>query len=160
MNVAAVNDSTVSALAAQSASVASQSSSGSSSDSGISMNDFMKILAAELQYQDPLSDGSSGSGSSNSDYITQMVEYSLLSQVQTMTSQMQFASASSAVGQTAIYAATDSSGNVTYPTGTIVAVDLSGSTPAYLINGVWVDQSSISGFYQPASASGTASQDA
>lgn len=160
MNVMATSDSTTPVLAAQAVSAASQSSAGSSSSSGISMSDFMKILAAELQYQDPLSDSSSGGGSSNSDYITQMVEYNLLSQVESMTSQMKFASAPAALGQTAMYSATDSSGNVTYPTGTVTAVDLSGDNPAYLINGVWVDQSSIFGFYKSASDSGTAAQDA
>lgn len=121
------------------------------------MSDFMKILSAELQYQDPLSgDSSGGSSSSNSDYITQMVEYNLLSQVEAMTSQMKFASAPAAIGQNVIYAAKDSSGNVVYDKGAVSAVDLTGDTPSYLVDGVWVDQSSISGFYN-ASATGTGS---
>ncbi len=147
---AASTVSTASSLAA-----AAQSNSKSSSDNlGVSMSDFLKILSAELQYQDPMSDSSSG-GSSNTDYISQMVEYSLLAQVQSMTSQIKYASAPSAIGQTVLYTGKDDSGNVTYTTGTVSAVELSGDSPAYLVDGVWVDQSNIEGFCKAAPTTGT-----
>lgn len=136
---------------AAAASASTASAVKSSAASSFSMDDFLKILSAELQYQDPLSDSSSG-GSSNSEYVTQMVECNLLLQVQSLVTQSRIASAPSAIGQTVLYATRDADDNVAYHQGTVSAVELSGDTPSYLVDGVWVDQSGISGFYKAAPA--------
>lgn len=47
------------------------------SNSGLSVNDFLQIMAAELQNQNPMgSDG--GSGGSKTDYITQLAQFTTL----------------------------------------------------------------------------------
>ena len=140
-----------SALPADYASPASTAGTAGSSSSHLNMDDFLQILSAELQYQDPMSP------TDNSQYMAQMAQFSLLEQVESLSKQISFSAASSSIGQNVIYSLTDSSGNTAMSSGTIDAVDISSGTPAYLVNGQWLTQSEISGFYQPPASSGSTS---
>ena len=145
-----------SALAADYTSSASAAAStgSTSSSSSLNMDDFLQILSAELQYQDPMEP------TNNSEYMAQMAQFSLLEQVESLSKQISFSSASSSVGQNVLYSLTDSSGNTTVSSGTVDAVDISSGSPAYLVNGQWLTQSEISGFYQsPASSDSSTGSD-
>ena len=134
-----------------SASAANSSTGNKSSASNLNMDDFLQILSAELQYQDPMEP------TDNSQYMAQMAQFSLLEQVESLSKQISFSAASSSIGQNVLYSLTDSSGNTTVSSGTIDAVDISSGSPAYLVNGQWLTQSEISGFFQTPASSGSGS---
>lgn len=95
-----------------------------SNDAGkstISREGFLKILAAELQNQDPLSSGD------NNEYIAQMAQFSNLEQLDTLNTSMEklllsqkFQEGSTMIGKTAKIALDDGS----YKTGEVSTVRL------------------------------------
>lgn len=56
--------------------------------SGINMNDFLKILAASMS--NPSLGGESGGSSSGTDYISQLVQFTTLEQIQTLSSNVEY----------------------------------------------------------------------
>lgn len=57
--------------------------SNSESQSKVSMDDFLKIMAAEIKNQSPL--GGEGSSGSNTDYISQLAQFTTLDQLSSIT---------------------------------------------------------------------------
>ena len=57
----------------------SSTNSSSTGSQDITVDDFLQIMAAELQNQNPL--GSDGGGSSNTDYISQLAQFTMLEQM-------------------------------------------------------------------------------
>lgn len=55
----------------------------STGNQGLSVDDFLKIMAAELQNQNPM--GSEGSSGSNTDYISQLAQFTMLEQMSAVT---------------------------------------------------------------------------
>lgn len=129
-----------------SAAANSAASSTASSGSRLSIDECYQLIAAEFKYQSIFSDDSSG-GSSTSSSISEMLNITMLEQMQSIATAINLTSASASVGKSAIYLGTDTSGKSAELNGVISAVDLSGDTPAYLINGAWVPQSSIQQIY-------------
>jgi flagellar basal-body rod modification protein FlgD len=111
-------------------------SAGSSSE--LNMNDFFRLLAAELQYQDPLNP------TSNSEFMGQMAQFSTLTAIQQLIKLNNLTVATGAVGKNATYLTTDIDGNRVINTGVIDSVDLSSETLRAFINGEWVNFSNIS----------------
>lgn len=133
----------ISAVSASSAASASQTSGTSkSSGSNLDMNDFFKLMSAELQYQDPTNPVS------NDQYMSEMAQFSLLSQVETLSKSINLSVAADSIDKNAIYNIATKDGS-TQAAGKIVAVDLSGDSPKYVIGGNMVSQSDIVGFYDP-----------
>jgi flagellar basal-body rod modification protein FlgD len=131
-----------------------------SSSSAISTNDFYKLLAAEIQYQDPLSGSDSSSGSGSNNYITELAIMSATTAIQNMTKVENYAMASAMVGKTAAYTSTSTSptGKVVseIKTGKVEACDFTSETPRCYIaktssdgktSGEWVDFNLISKVY-------------
>lgn len=133
---------------------ATSSSTSSSKGSSLNMDDFFKLLAAELQYQDPTNP------TSNDQFMAEMAQYSTLSAIQGLEKLTNYSMASGLIGKTASYETlVTSNGNTTQETvtGEVEAVDFSGDTPqCYLVAAVdgknygdWVPYSQLSRVYAP-----------
>lgn len=89
---------------------------------------FMQLLVAQMKYQDPLQP------TSNTEYISQLANFSSLEEMQNLNSGMQLQRASSLVGQYVFMKVTDGSGNVTYPEGQVDYVVYEGNKAYLSIN--------------------------
>lgn len=74
---------------------------------------FLKLLVAEMQYQDPLEP------TSNTDYVKELASFSQIEAVQSVQDQMTTLKANSLVGKYVILNTQDSSGNSQYVSGKV-----------------------------------------
>lgn len=130
----------------------------SSSNAALSLNDFYKLLAAEMQYQDPSSDSSS-SGSSSNSYITELATLSEATAVQNLTKVTNYVMAAGLAGKTVGYTSTATSATgtttSTTKTGVVEAVDFTADTPRCYVattsngttTGSWVDYATVTKVY-------------
>lgn len=65
----------------------------------LDINDFLKLLVAQMSSQDPLGGGSSGGGSSGTDYIAQLAQFTMLQQLTTLSTSMSSSQAYSLIGK-------------------------------------------------------------
>ena len=82
-------------------------------NSSLDKDAFLQLLVAQMKYQDPLEP------TSNTEYISQLATFSELEEMQNLTSGMTLQRASGLVGQYVFMKVTDSSGNTTFPEGTV-----------------------------------------
>lgn len=128
----------------------SSSSSKSTSGSNLDMNDFFTLLAAQLQYQDPLS------ATSNDQYMAEMAQFSTLQAIQSLLKVENYTMATSVVGKKVSYVSTEMTASGSYSVatkaGTVEAVDFSGDTPKCYVSTTgddgkvtssWIDYSDI-----------------
>lgn len=109
----------------------SQSSLNASTKGNDSVNkeDFLQLLVAQMQYQDPLEP------TDNTQWVTQYAQFTQVEELQNMSSSMELSRASSLVGQTVIMNVTQSNGSTTTVQGSVEYVTYE-SGKAYLsING-------------------------
>lgn len=99
--------------------VGSSGSTASSSNMAIDTETFLKLLVAQLQYQDPLEP------QSDTDFVAQLSQLSSLTQLQDMNSSMDITRASGYVGKNITASVLDSdTGVTTYYTGEVSSVVL------------------------------------
>ena len=79
---------------------------------------FLKILVAEMQYQDPLEP------TSNTEWVSQMATFSQIEELQNMSESMQTGQAQNLVGKYVIMATTDSTGETKYVSGKVQTVEI------------------------------------
>ncbi len=92
--------------------------------------DFINLLVAEMQYQDPLEP------SSNTDYVAQMAQFSQVDALNSMQQSMKNMQASSLVGQTVVLSVTNATtGATTEVTGPVDFVQYEGSKTYLSVNG-------------------------
>lgn len=134
--------------------------SSSTSNAELTTNSFYKLLAAQIQYQDPLAGSDGSSGSNTSSYITDLAILSATSAIHDMTKVENYAMASAIAGKTVEYNSMtmSSTGKVSATTkvGSVEAVDFTGSVPRCYIastsddgktTGEWVEYSTITKVY-------------
>ncbi len=81
-------------------------------------NAFLKILVAEMQYQDPLEP------SSNTEWVSQMASFSQIEELQGMSDTISEQSAANLVGKRVIIAASENTtGETNYVTGTVECIE-------------------------------------
>lgn len=132
----------VSAMMATNNAAATQTNSKTATNKNkLDMDSFAQMLAAELKYQDP------SQSTDSTQYMTQMAQFSMLEGIQSMAKSLNVSNAAAVIGKSAIYNATDASGNTMPLTGTIMAADFSSGNATYLINGGWVSQDNITNLY-------------
>lgn len=125
----------ISSLTASAATTSTTSTSKTNSD--LDFEDWINLLATELQYQDPTDPVS------NSEYVSQMASLSSLSQIENIYSAVSNVEAYNMIGKSVTYQTTDSAGNTVEGTGTVSAVILSGGTAYLSINGSAVSLDSV-----------------
>lgn len=92
--------------------------------------DFINLLVAEMQYQDPLEP------SSNTDYVAQMAQFSQVDALNAMQQSMKNMQASGLVGQTVVLSVTNpTTGNTTEVTGKVDFVQYEGSKTYLSVDG-------------------------
>ena len=93
--------------------VSSLNKNAKTSNSSLDKDAFLQLLVAQMKYQDPLEP------TSNTEYISQLATFSELEEMQNLTSGMTLQRASGLVGQYVFMKVTDSSGNTSFPEGTV-----------------------------------------
>ena len=112
-------------------------SSASGADSLSTVDSFLKILASELQNQDPTEPVS------NTEYVAQLAQFNSLQQMSSLNGSMSKSQAYSLIGMQVSYTATDSSGNPVSGTGIAKSVVSSGNDVYVMVDGNKVKISSI-----------------
>lgn len=107
----------------------SSSTSSTSSTSGYDKDAFMKILVAQMKYQDPLEP------TSNTEYISQYATFTQVEQLSNMANAMSLSRASEMVGKTVKVTQTNESGTTSEIIGTVDYVTYSGSKAYISIDG-------------------------
>jgi flagellar basal-body rod modification protein FlgD len=92
----------------------------------LGINDFMKLLATQFEEQDPLKP------MDDTAFIAQTAQFTALQQATTLTQQVSQMASNTYIGRQV----TVNNGNGQLVTGTVSAVDTSGSSPNLIINGV------------------------
>ena len=118
-------------------------SSASGADSLSTVDSFLKILASELQNQDPTEPVS------NTEYVSQLAQFNSLQQMSSMNGSMSKFQAYSLIGMEVSYTATDSSGNTVSGTGTVKSVVSSDSEVYVMVDGNKVKLSSVTSVTTP-----------
>ena len=117
------------AAAAASATPNTSSTSSSSATSGsgqtLNQNDFLKLLVAQLQYQDPTNP------QSDTQMAAQMAQFSTLTASTQTSSSLAMLQANSLVGTTVTVQTTP--GSNTVATGTVTGVDMSSGSPQIIV---------------------------
>jgi flagellar basal-body rod modification protein FlgD len=132
-----VSTSAISSLTSTTTTTSATSTSSTTSNSSLDFEDWINLLATELQYQDPSDPVSS------SEYVSQMASLSSLSQIENIYSAINNVEAYSMIGKSVTYETTDSSGDTTQYTGTVDSVILSGGNTYLSIGGSTVSLASV-----------------
>ncbi|NCC86333.1 MAG: hypothetical protein EOM05_00495 [Clostridia bacterium] len=109
----------------------------SDDDSGLGVNDFMNMLVAQLSNQDVMNP------SQDTEFITQMAQFTSLKAMQSIADLSQTQYAASIVGKNVIVAAYDKSGKFTQDTGSVDRVKFVDGRSVVTVNGVDYELSSI-----------------
>lgn len=98
---------------------------------------FMKIMAAQLQNQDPTNPVK------NTEYVSQLAQMKSLSQLQGLSNMVMTNSAYNLIGKSVTYQTTDAAGKSVSATGMAQAVVNKGNVPYLLVNGGLVNVSDV-----------------
>lgn len=109
----------------QNESASTKKSSGSSLDKDA----FLQLLTTQMKYQDPLNP------SSNTEYVAQLATFSQLEQMQNLSTATANSQAFSLVGKSVIMKTVDTTGKVSYVSGTVDFVNISAGKAQLSING-------------------------
>lgn len=123
------------ATSAVNSTASANTSSNKKTTNTMGKNEFLKILAAELQHQDPTNPAS------NTEFVAQLAQFSSLEQLQTIASSissMSVMQSAGLIGKTAVVEA-----NGTSITGKVESILIQDSVPYAVINGNYIPVSSI-----------------
>lgn len=81
------------------AQAAEQSRGKTTPDTGLDVNDFLKLLIAQITNQDPMSGSSSGGGAGGTDYIAQLAQFTMLQQISSLSDSISSSQAYSLIGK-------------------------------------------------------------
>ena len=95
---------------------------------------FLQLMAAQIQNQDVLGSGG-GSGSSNDDYVGQMLQMTLIQSISDMMDMSMTSYATSMIGKEVSIADTSGFSGVTEVKGIVTGVTLYGDDPMVQVNG-------------------------
>jgi flagellar basal-body rod modification protein FlgD len=103
-------------------------SSVDNQSSGLDKDTFLKLLVAEMQYQDPLEP------SSSTEYMSQMAQFTSVEEMENLNSAFNKSNAESLVGSYVIMKTTDATGNEDYVSGLVDYVTITNGKPYLSIN--------------------------
>ena len=100
-----------------------------SSNSSMDKDAFLKLLVAQMKYQDPLEP------TSNTEYISQFATFSELEQMQNMSNTMELTRASALIGKTVIVQKTNDNGVVSQDMGVVDYISFENGKAKIWVNG-------------------------
>ncbi len=120
-------------------SITVNSTTSSTTDNGyeMDMEDFFKILAAQLQNQ------SMYDTTDNAEYISQMAQFSMLSQMQEMASSIQSTQALSLMGKNVSLVNENTDGTYSNITGVVESVVFQNGSSYVGIDGIYYESSAV-----------------
>ncbi len=120
-------------------STASTSSSGvkKTGTTNLDMTDFLSLMVAQFQNQDP------ENAASTTDMLNQMVQMSMIQAISNITDASTMMYSSSLVGKQVTIGKLDSSGNIAEVVGTVTGAGTYNSKPVVFVNGERYELSSI-----------------
>ena len=124
-------------------------STAGGTDSLSTVDSFLKILASELQNQDPTEPVS------NTEYVAQLAQFNSLQQMSALNGSMSKFQAYSLIGMEVSYTATDSSGNSLSGTGIAQSVVSSGNDVYVMVDGNKIKLASITKVETPTTTTTT-----
>ncbi len=107
------------------------------SGSDIDINDFFKLMIAQLQNQ------SLNDTVDNAQFITQMAQFSTLTQMNELTKSMQSSMAIALIGKTVDITTTGADGNVLHITGSVEKVSFFNNQPYIYLDGKYYELSQV-----------------
>lgn len=107
------------------------------SGSDIDINDFFRLMIAQLQNQ------SLNDTVDNAQFITQMAQFSTLTQMSELTKSMQSSMAIALIGKTVNISTMGADGNVQNITGTVEKVSFFNNQPYIYLNGKYYEFSQV-----------------
>ena len=113
-------------------------SAASSSADSVNKEDFLQLLVAQMQYQDPLEP------TDNTEWVTQYAQFSQVEELQNMSASMELTRASSLVGQTVIMQVSEANGNTTQVQGNVDYVSYEAGKAYLSINGALYSMEDLS----------------
>lgn len=116
---------------------ASSTTSKESDNSTLSMTDFYTLISAQLQNQ------SMYDTVDNTEFISQMVQFSMLSQMEDLQNSVESTNTMSMLGKTVSIVETDTSGTEILTTGTVEKVTYDNGTPYLYVDGSYHEASSV-----------------
>jgi len=122
---------------ASTSSYSSTSSSSSSSNLSIDMSDFLSMMVAQFQNQDP------ENAASTTDMLNQMVQMSMIQAITNVTDAATMLYTSSLVGKEVTIGQYDSDGKLQEIVGTVSGTGTYNNNPVVFVNGVSYNASSI-----------------
>ncbi len=122
----------------------SSSSSSNTGTNGYDKDAFMKILVAQMKYQDPLEP------TSNTEYISQYATFTQVEQLSNMADSMSLSRASEFVGKTVVITQKDpDTGKTSEVMGTVDYVTYSGNKAYLNINGTNYNMDDVTQVFDP-----------
>jgi flagellar basal-body rod modification protein FlgD len=107
------------------------------SGSDIDINDFFKLMIAQLQNQ------SLNDTVDNAQFITQMAQFSTLTQMNELTKSMQSSMAIALIGKSVDITTTGADGNVLHITGSVEKVSFFNNQPYIYLDGKYYELSQV-----------------
>lgn len=132
---------------------ASSTAASSNPNQALTQQDFLQIMVAQFTQQDPLADGSDGSGSSTNDYVSQLMSMTNLTTLQTMSGQQAQQLANSLPGATV---EVDNNGNYTSGVVQSARVDTSNLGVYFTVGGTEYPSSDLYSIAQTAAQTAAA----
>lgn len=130
-------------------------SSGSGSSLSIDMSDFLSMMVAQFQNQDP------ENAASTTDMLNQMVQMSMIQAIQNVTDAATMLYTSSLVGKEVTIGQYDSNGQLQEIVGTVTATGTYNNNPVVFVDGVSYNASSIMAVGRlPGNSAGTDAENA
>lgn len=115
----------------------SSKSSKTNGSTSLDMTDFLSLMVAQFQNQDP------ENAASTTDMLNQMVQMSMVQAITNVTDAATMIYSSSLVGKQVTIGKTDDSGNIQETVGTVTGAGTYNSKPVVFVDGVRYDLSSI-----------------
>ena len=116
---------------------ATSTSSTTSKSSALDMDDFLKLMVAQLQNQDM------NNSVDNTEFAAQMAQYSMVQALSDMREQSQTAYSVSLIGKDVSLSESNDDGSVSVITGTVEGVNLQNGDAEIIVNGSAYSMDSI-----------------